>query len=122
MHKILVILVCFMLLSASAYAHPPSKVTLEYKKTQDVFTLIINHRVTSKRHFIKEIVIKLNGEKIRTKHFAFQNNKRIVTFSFQLPDYKKEDILSVEITCNRTGTIEKDFSLYKVLEKDSQKE
>ena len=116
MYKILTVLACFMFLGQNAYAHPPSNINLEYKESKEAFTLIINHRVASKRHFIKQIVIKLNGKEIHSKTFNFQNNKKIVRFSFPEPEHEKGDVFSVEVTCNRTGSVTKDFSIDRVLE------
>ena len=64
-------------MSAIAYAHPPSNIKLAYKQDEQVFTLNINHRITEKAHFIKQIQIRLNDseEAIQSKTFPFQNNK-----------------------------------------------
>ncbi|MFH1092662.1 MAG: hypothetical protein V1739_00745 [Candidatus Omnitrophota bacterium] len=115
MYKMLAILVCFLALSQNAYAHPPSNINLAYNKSSQAFTLTINHRVSEKGHFIKQITVMLNGKEIQSKTYAFQNNKNIVSFSFPKPAYEKGDVLSVETTCNRTGPITKDFSINKVL-------
>ncbi len=115
MYKILAALICFMFLSHNAYAHPPSAIHLTYNESKSAFTLTINHRVPGKGHFIKQITVSLNGEEIDSKTFSFQTNKKIVRFSFPEPEHKKGDILSVEVTCNRTGPVTKDFSIDKVL-------
>lgn len=116
MYKILVILGCFLALSQNVYAHPPSSIDLAYNKNSQVFTLTINHLIAGKGHFIKQITININGEKIQSKTYPFQNNKRIVNFSFPKPEYEKDNMLSVEVTCNRTGPVTKDFSIDKVIE------
>ncbi|MCG2712103.1 MAG: hypothetical protein L6416_07250 [Candidatus Omnitrophica bacterium] len=116
MYKILAILVCFISLSRNAYAHPPSDINLAYSQSKQAFTLTINHRVSGKGHFIKQITVKLNNNDLQSKTYQFQNNKNIVIFSFPAPGHKKDDVLSVEATCNRTGPVSKDFSIDKVLE------
>ena len=116
MYKILVILGCFLALSQNVYAHPPSSIDLAYNKNSQAFTLTINHRIAAKGHFIKQITVNINGEEIQSKTYTFQNNKRVVNFSFPKPDYEKNDMLSIEVTCNRTGTVTKDFSIDKFIE------
>ena len=116
MYKILAILACFISLTQNAYAHPPSAINLVYNGNKQEFILTINHRVSGKGHFIKQISVKLNGEEIQSKTFRFQNNKRIVRFSFPEPEYEKGDILTVEVICNRTGPVTKDFPIDRVLQ------
>jgi hypothetical protein len=100
-----------MLLSNIAYAHPPSAINLKFDKAKAVYKLTVNHRIAGKGHFIKEIRILLNGQEIQSQTFTFQINKSIVSYSFPKPEHKKEDILTIEVTCNRTGLVTRDFPL-----------
>ena len=122
MYRILAILVCFMFLCQNAYAHPPSNINLTYSESKHSFRLIVNHRVSGRGHFINKIIVKLNGEDLQSKTYPFQNNKKVVIFSFPEPQYKKGDILSIEVTCNRTGPVTKDFSIEKILKGSFAKE
>ena len=116
MYKFLAILAGLIFLTQTAYAHPPSGISIAYKESTQAFTATINHRVSGKGHFINKIKVMLNGKEIQSKTFAFQNNKRIVSFTFPEPVYMLGDVLTIEVSCNRTGPSTKDFSIDRILE------
>ena len=111
MFKNFIIALVILMFCPVVYAHPPSNIDLKYNEAKKTFTLIINHRVSNKSHCIKQIDISLNNEEMESKTFNRQINKKIVRFSFSIPEHKKGDILSVEVTCNRTGPVTKDFTI-----------
>lgn len=119
MKKNILLLVFVLTLSfcLDSFAHPPSLIKLNYNKAKNECKLIINHHITTKGHFIASIEVYMQGteEALYNKIFPFQINKRIVNFTFPLPEHEKEDVLIIKIKCNRTGEVTREFPIEKLI-------
>ncbi|MBP1673057.1 MAG: putative rane protein [Bacteroidetes bacterium] len=82
-------------------AHPASKVVLSYKNGK--LDINITHKVKNfNTHYIKTVVIVVNGEVVKTMELTHQNDLDYSTFLLDLP-LKKGDVVEVKTTCNKFG-------------------
>jgi desulfoferrodoxin (superoxide reductase-like protein) len=82
-------------------AHPASKVVLSYKNGK--LDINITHKVKNfNTHYIKTVVIVVNGEVVKTMELTHQNDLDYATFLVDLP-LKKGDVVEVKTTCNKFG-------------------
>ena len=108
MKKIALVLCGLLVLSATAFAHPPSDIKISFDPETKLLSAIIEHRVSSPQsHYIKKIDIKLNGKEIQTLVFKKQDSNADQTFAVPVPEAQKGDTLSVEGYCNLSGKLEK---------------
>ena len=91
-------------LSASvAFAHPPSKIETLIEGDKLTVTLIHDVKDPAK-HYIEEVVVKLNGNKVIDKKETRQldNDKQIEVF--EITGLKSGDEISIKGTCNKFGS------------------
>ncbi len=107
--KKLILLACGLLLvSAQAFAHPPSDIKISFDPKTQTLNAVIKHRVSNpKTHYIYKVDIGLNGKEIRPLTFDQQDNGRTQTILVTVPEAKAGDSLSVEAYCNLSGKLEK---------------
>jgi len=97
---VLVILVGTALL----LAHPASKVDLSFDKETSVLTVNFDHKVKDiDKHFIFEILVYLNGEKIIEQILEKQDNLETGEVFYKIIDSKPGDEIKVSIKCNKFG-------------------
>lgn len=115
MSKKIIYLLTFLLITQPVFAHPPSNIQVQYSKSNNEIIIIVNHRigtgghVKNRTHFIKEIVLNLNGKITDTKTFTYQNNSSIVKASFPLPKFESNDQLSLKAICSTGNELSKDI-------------
>jgi desulfoferrodoxin (superoxide reductase-like protein) len=95
------------------FGHPPSDIMLKYKPAvgaiKGVLSVDVKHAILStavkdpKKHFIKEIVLLVNGKEIEKKDFTKQETVTGQTAKFKV-DLKPGDIATVSATCSIKGT------------------
>ncbi len=94
----------FMMLTATACAHPPSKIVLSFDKEKSSLDAVVYHDVKNpENHFIEEIVVSVNGKEVLKKEFTRQDNKDTQPFVTVLKDVAPGDTISVEAECNVFG-------------------
>lgn len=97
-----------LLVTATAAAHPPSKIKVQFDPETKTLTAVITHRVSNPAtHFINKVDIGINGKEVQALSFDAQETSRQQTISIPLPQAKKGDTLSVEAYCNLSGKLEK---------------
>ncbi len=109
MKKLFVIL--FVLTSIGLiFGHAPSKVDVTYDKVKKAVTVNVTHQIkgTSKPdpkvHFIKEIVVSLNGKIVASKTFKAQSTLNGEKASITIKDpVKKDDKIKVTAKCSIIG-------------------
>jgi hypothetical protein len=84
-------------------AHPASKVVLSYKHGK--LDINITHKVKNfNTHYIKTVVITVNGKVVKTMELTHQNDLDYSSFLLDFPDLKKGDVVEVKTICNIFGT------------------
>jgi hypothetical protein len=85
-------------------AHPASKVELSFDKETSVLTANFDHKVKDiDKHFIFEILVYLNGEKIIEQKLEMQDNLVAGEVFYKIVDTKVGDEIKVRTNCNKTG-------------------
>ena len=98
----------FFVLSAIAYAHPPSDIKITFDPKTKMLNAVIMHNVSDPgKHYIKEVDVSLNGKEIIQQSISRQDNFDSQTVNYFIPDVKVGDVLSVEGHCSISGKLEK---------------
>ncbi|MHB8155085.1 MAG: hypothetical protein ACYDFR_03420 [Candidatus Omnitrophota bacterium] len=98
----------FFVMSAAAYAHPPSDIKITFDPKTKMLTAVIIHDVSNpSKHYIKKVDVALNGEEIIQQSISRQDNFDSQTVSYLIPDAKVGDVFSVEGYCSISGKLEK---------------
>ena len=101
-----VVLLCAALYScmaATAFAHPPSGMTLSYDKEKEVLHIDISH-VTHRprKHFIRKVVVSKNEGVIDTVSFVQQTSSTALAVDVPVSAVAG-DTLSVKAICSEAG-------------------
>ncbi|MBU0630730.1 MAG: hypothetical protein KKC80_07435 [Candidatus Margulisbacteria bacterium] len=103
MNKRLIIVVLLLFAASTAFADPPKKMELKLTGQR----LIVNVLHGSKKvdlHYIKAIVIKLDGKKIIEQDYSLQSPLGQIAI-YEIPELaKKHSSLTVSATCSIYGT------------------
>lgn len=98
----------FFVLSAAAYAHPPSDIKITFDPKTKILHAEIIHDVSNPgTHYIKEVDIFLNGKEIIQQSISRQDNFNTQTVNYFIPDAQDGDVFSVEGYCSISGKLEK---------------
>ena len=112
MKKMILILCGLLVASATAFAHPPSDIKIQFDPATKVLTAVIKHRVSNpKTHYIYKVDIGLNGKEIEMLPFKEQETNASQTVKFTVSQAKKGDTLSVEGYCNLSGKLTKEIKV-----------
>ena len=85
-------------------AHSPNSLELEFDPETDVLNIIITHGVNdASRHYVKEVEVELNGQKIIEQSFKRQVDNEKQQVFYKIIDAKEGDKITVEAYCNISG-------------------
>ncbi|MDD2703373.1 MAG: desulfoferrodoxin family protein [Candidatus Omnitrophica bacterium] len=86
-----------------AFSHPPDAVNVAV--SANTVAITVDHPVQNPlEHYIRLIEVRLNGEdKIRQTFTLQKGNQQYVMFI--IPELKRGDLVEVEATCNKFGTL-----------------
>jgi len=63
MKKVLMLILGFVVMTSTAYAHPPSDIKITFNpKTQEVKAVIFHNVSNVNKHYIKKVDIAVNGK------------------------------------------------------------
>ena len=114
--RVLFISGAIILLTSSAFAHPPSDIRISYNESTKMLTAVIIHPVNdTKSHYIKRVEVSLNGQKIIEQKISRQDNENDQGVSYFIPDAKPGDKISVEAYCSVSGKLIKEIKLKRYL-------
>jgi len=95
-------------LSAIAYAHPPSDIKISFDAKTKILNAVIIHKVSNPaKHYIKKVDVAVNGKEVIEQSISGQDNFDTQTVSYLIPDAKNGDVFSVEGYCSLSGKLEK---------------
>lgn len=98
---VLLLVILFLMLSAQAFSHPASKVTLLVEGK--VLHITVNHNVGNpENHYINEILVFLNDKEIIRQIFFMQTDN-MQEVSYTIPSLKPGDKVTVKTNCSRGG-------------------
>ena len=98
------ILFVFVLLVLSAAAHPPKKITLKFDvKTQELDVKIDHSVKNMNEHFIKKIVVKVNGTEVLSKDYSKQKDMKADVYRITLKNVNAGDEVELTASCNKWG-------------------
>ena len=112
MKKIALLLCGILIASATAFAHPPSDIKIQFDVKTQTLNAVIMHRVSNPlTHYIYKVDIGLNGKEVKSLSFKQQATNREQLATAVLSGVKKGDSLSVEGYCNLSGKLEKEINV-----------
>jgi len=114
MKRITAFLMVFVFAAAisTVYAHPPSDIKITFdSKTKIMQAVIIHNTSNPQNHYIKKVIVGLNGKGIIEHEISYQDNNESQTVSYLIPDAKAGDVLSVEGSCSISGKLEKELKV-----------
>jgi desulfoferrodoxin (superoxide reductase-like protein) len=92
-------------LTSLLFAHPASNIDFNYIKESQQVEIKVGHVVGDRiSHYIKNITIYLNGKKIITQNAESQVDKKKQEVLYKIIDLKENDVIKVEVQCNKHGT------------------
>ncbi|HAL65090.1 MAG TPA: hypothetical protein DCP10_05945 [Bacteroidales bacterium] len=99
MKKLFLLMVVLIFGTAVAKADAPKKINLTYQDGKLKIEAL--HRVkNANKHYIDEIVVKVNGEEVKTLQLNKQTSTSSQVSEIELPDIKKGDQTEVITRCN----------------------
>jgi hypothetical protein len=102
----------FFVLSAAAYAHPPSDIKITFDPKTKILNAVIFHDVSNpSAHYVKKVDVALNDKEIIQQNISRQDNFDTQTVNYLIPDAKAGDVLSVEGYCSISGKLEKQLKI-----------
>ena len=112
MKKVSLTLCGLLVMSATAFAHPPSDIKIQFDPATRTLTATVKHRVSNpKTHYIRKIDIGLNGKELKMMPFTRQETSTGQALSCVVPQAQMGDTLSVEGYCNLSGKLEKEIKV-----------
>ncbi|MDD1706267.1 MAG: hypothetical protein LUQ12_04440 [Methanoregulaceae archaeon] len=100
----LIIILLFAITGVAA-AHPPARIELTYTEQSGELGTTITHNVADPAtHFVREVVIRKNGEVYASENFTGQPSPDIFTYRYQIP-LSPGDEVTATADCNIGGSV-----------------
>jgi len=97
----------------SAFAHPPKDVALSYDAPSKALSVKVAHSsFFPSRHYVKNVVISLNGKTVRSEPYTSQPAGDTYTYTYTV-EASPGDELSVTAICNVFGSKETKLTVPK---------
>ena len=117
--KKFLVLIIMVIIAAAVSANPPSDILFKYRgpigPVKGMLTVNVIHNISATavkdpaKHFIKEVVMRLNGKEIDKKIFKKQENAKGQKVVYIL-NLKPQDVVTVTATCSIKGSKTVSFS------------
>ncbi len=112
MKRIFLFAVCLLLISQTAFAHPPTDIAIIYDKGTKMLEVVITHPVSnSEKHYIKKVDTAINGVEVIEQKISRQDNGTAQRAWYYIPDVKDGDVISVEGYCSIHGKLKKEITI-----------
>jgi len=99
-----ILLVVAFMISTPASAHGPKGVDLQYEASTQTLSVTITHSVKNPaKHYIEDISISVNGERVSQHEYKSQPGKDTFTLEYKVPA-KDGDTIKVKAGCNYFGS------------------
>ena len=104
-----------ILFALPLFAHPPKGLEMEYDFDSDILSVEIAHSVNdAAKHFIKKVIVELNGKKIIEQTFRKQVDGEAQQVMYKIIDAADGDKISVTAYCNISGKKKADLVVTSV--------
>lgn len=109
MKKILLAFFIFFVLNA-VYAHSPTDVKIDYDPSSGIVNVNVIHDLKTspvqdpKKHYVKSIILKINGKTVKTNTFTMQESIIGQSTVFNEINAEKGNKITVEAVCNMIGS------------------
>jgi len=112
MKKILpVVFIFFFLLVGKSFATPAEKIILSYDEENQMLFIEVKHiTLKTHKHFIRRVVVSLNGEESNTFRYTFQISPKGLKEQLAIA-LEPEDKIEVEAKCNKGGSLTETFEM-----------
>lgn len=99
-----------LVLTGTAYAHPPKDIEISYDPATKILTASIVHDTSNPLgHYIRKVDVGLNGKEIVQQEISRQDNNNSQKVSYYIPGTRPGDRLSVEGYCSISGKLKKEI-------------
>ncbi len=111
--SVLFVILCAVLLFAGeAFAHPPSGMEVAFDPSEGMLHVTIAHGVRdAEDHYISEVRILREGTELLARTYTSQTTKKDFEEAYPMPELREGDVITLEATCNKFGSMKKDFTL-----------
>jgi len=98
-----------LFVSMFLYSHAPTDVIIEYDAVKNIINVDVKHNLQTspaqdpKKHYIKTIVLKVNGKTVKTNNFEMQDAITEQKTFFDNITVEKGNKITVEAVCNLIG-------------------
>jgi len=87
-----------------ASGHPPDSIELVFDSPKNVLQVTVHHHVKDLgKHYVNQILVKLNGEKIIEQKCKSQSDSRLQMVDYRIIDARPGDEILVTVGCNISG-------------------
>lgn len=98
-----VLAVCLLISPVSA--HPPSDMSVTYYELSKDLSVSITHPVPNAgEHYIKEVIVSINGKVVNTSRYTSQPVQDTFTYTYPIETVTGDEI-QVTATCSLAGSI-----------------
>ena len=105
MKKRAILVLAILMLALPAGATPPKKVSLTFNRETQTLTVVADHpTLDPKLHFIKTIVVEVDGVKVTTKVLTSQTDKNQQVVEILLSDVKPGAKIKATCYCSLYGS------------------
>lgn len=102
--KHLLMTLAILILASALLAHPAGTVSAKYDANTKLLSVTFDHGVKDPAdHFIKSIVVKVNGTTAITQNIGIQESPAGGSFAYKLLNIKKGDVIEVATDCSKGG-------------------
>jgi desulfoferrodoxin (superoxide reductase-like protein) len=100
----ILILLTTLAFSFINYAHPPTKIDMNFNNEDKILKVEVHHPVLApKNHYIKEIEIYINDNLKIIQKFDYQLSKESQKAGYFIFEAKKGDVIKIKAYCNKHG-------------------
>jgi hypothetical protein len=108
--SILIVISIIFIIIPNVSAHPPTKLSLNYNKSNSELIVNITHSVTNDNHYIEWVNISINGLKFENYEYDIQQDRSFITYKYDI-SADINDVIQVKATCNQFGSITRELTV-----------
>lgn len=111
---ILLSLVFLLSLTASALAHAPRDIRMQWDRGDRTLRVYVNHGTGNvKRHYVKRIEVFVNWKRVATQTYGGQGDDDGLYARFRLGRLPEKAVITVKASCNREGSRKESITIYR---------
>jgi desulfoferrodoxin (superoxide reductase-like protein) len=108
----LIFLFSLSFLIGPGYAHPPSRISVDFNPDMTRLTLFIVHPVEyPDSHFIERVIVSVNGKVAVDKRLSKQDDAMAQFLDVELKDLKANDVITIQAFCSVNGSLKREITV-----------